>query len=362
MQRIVVWGTGKGAEKAVNIPEDSVDIVAFVDNREAKQGGRFLGKPVISPSDIRKYEYDKIVICSVYFNEIKEQILQNAFADERTIENSFYFNKLNILKYYGQRKLNQEEQEVIDYIQDHPLGVFNYTFAEKYRDLQTEVYFDKEHKMFYVFFDGKKMYFSKKFENEEHVREYYRSVLMEQDEASPHRYFDGRIKLQENSIIVDAGVAEGNFALSVIDYAKKIYIIESDEMWVEALKLTFEPYRDKVVFVPKFLSDQDDEYNITLDTLLKDESVDIIKMDIEGYEKKAVKGGLKTILHNYPQMVVCTYHEEQDEESIRGILQDTEYTLNVSDGYMIFIQKSNYSNGKEPKKMVRGLLFARKEE
>lgn len=362
MQKIIVWGTGKGAEKAVNIPEDPVDIVAFVDNKEAKQGGKFQGKPIIPPSDIRKYEYDKIVICSVYFNEIKEQIIQNGFADEHTIENCFYFNKLNMLKYYGQRNLNQEEQAVIDYIKYNPLNVFNYTFAEKYKNLQIEVYFDEEYKMYYVLFDSKKMYFSKKLETEECVREYYRSVLMEQDEASPHRYFDGRITMRENSIIVDAGVAEGNFALSVIDYAKKVYIIESDETWVEALKLTFKPYQDKVVFVPKFLSDQDDECSITLDTLLKDESVDIIKMDIEGFEKKAVMGGLKTILHNYPQMVICTYHEEQDEELIRGMLQDTEYTLSASSGYMIFIQKSNYSNGKEPRKMVRGLLFARKEE
>lgn len=53
---------------------------------------------------------------------------------------------------------------------------------------------------------------------------------------------------------MDAGVCEGNFALRFIDRARKIYLIEADASWMEALERTFALYREKIVFCNKFLS------------------------------------------------------------------------------------------------------------
>ena len=36
-----------------------------------------------------------------------------------------------------------------------------------------------------------------------------------------------------------------------VDVASKIYLFECDPVWIEALEKTFEPYKDKVVIVPK---------------------------------------------------------------------------------------------------------------
>jgi len=76
----------------------------------------------------------------------------------------------------------------------------------------------------------------------------FRSINKEQDNQSPHLYLTAEFQVDINSIVVDAGVAEGNFALSVVEKAKILYLIECDTEWMEALRLTFAPWKEKVVF------------------------------------------------------------------------------------------------------------------
>ncbi len=47
----------------------------------------------------------------------------------------------------------------------------------------------------------------------------------------------------------------------------------------------------------------------TLDHILPTEKVTLIKMDIEGYEMKALKGAEKTIRTWKPKLAICVYHE-----------------------------------------------------
>ena len=68
---------------------------------------------------------------------------------------------------------------------------------------------------------------------------YYRSVVTEQDARSPHCYANEAFGVKEGDVVVDAGAAEGIFTLDCIDRAKKVYIIEADAAWMEALKETF---------------------------------------------------------------------------------------------------------------------------
>ncbi|MBQ6847688.1 MAG: FkbM family methyltransferase [Clostridia bacterium] len=50
----------------------------------------------------------------------------------------------------------------------------------------------------------------------------------------------------------------------------------------------------------------------TVDDLLKGERVSIIKMDVEGEEKRAIKGAEKTILAHRPKMIISAYHRTED--------------------------------------------------
>ena len=59
-------------------------------------------------------------------------------------------------------------------------------------------------------------------------------------------------------------------------------------------------------------------------------------MDIEGYECKALLGS-KTLIKKNPKLkiVVCTYHNQEDEQAIRDLFND--YYMENSMGYMLFL-------------------------
>ena len=107
------------------------------------------------------------------------------------------------------------------------------------------------------------------------------------------------------------------------------------------LKVTFEPWKDKVIFVEKFLSDKSDETSISIDDLLEADAHEkyFIKMDIEGYEKKALAGMKKLIAgSDQIKMDICTYHYPDDLTQIESIIKKYGFNWNVSTGYLLFFQ------------------------
>ncbi|MBE6625706.1 MAG: FkbM family methyltransferase [Ruminococcaceae bacterium] len=51
---------------------------------------------------------------------------------------------------------------------------------------------------------------------------------------------------------------------------------------------------------------------LTIDSILKEKTVDIIKLDIEGAEHMALDGALTTLAHSSPNMIVSLYHRTDD--------------------------------------------------
>ena len=75
---ILIFGTGGSTELYLEDNKEyfkNIDILAFVDNDKSKIGGQFKNKEIISPSDIFKYDFDIILICSVYEEEIYNQLV-----------------------------------------------------------------------------------------------------------------------------------------------------------------------------------------------------------------------------------------------------------------------------------------------
>jgi 16S rRNA C1402 N4-methylase RsmH len=168
------------------------------------------------------------------------------------------------------------------------------------------------------------------------------------------------MNVEKGDIVIDAGVAEGNFALDVIDDVSKIYLIEADKEWIEALKETFKEYADKVVFVNKFLTDSNTEDSVSLDALIGNENINYIKMDIEGEEVKALYGAYNVLKRNNKlRLDICAYHNIEDEQLIKEHLSKLAFRISVSDGYMFFVDDDVYES-KEPR-LVRGLVHAVKE-
>lgn len=75
-----------------------------------------------------------------------------------------------------------------------------------------------------------------------------------------------------------------------------------------------------------------------LDTVLGDENVTFIKMDIEGSELEALKGAEHVIRRWHPQMAICVYHKAEDLFAI------TNYIHSISDGQYEYYLRHHSDN------------------
>lgn len=311
-------------------------ITDIFDNDSARWGeqlGCFIVRP---PGDFSGADYDKVVIATtLYTREVREQLLYNMQVDAGCIENSLFFARVKIMKKYKDMD-DAEIRMILDYLEDHNLDVFNYPFAEKYFHMDADIGFDDEVGMFYVNHCGMRMYMARHLDTREKVLHYYQGILMEQDALSPHRYLDDSFSVSDGDVVVDVGTAEGNFAMEVIDRASKIYLVEAEENWVEALQYTFANYRNRVVIIRGYASDVTEGNKMALDDVIK-EKVNFIKMDVEGAEPEALAGA-RRLLGNSDRLkcAVCAYHNNEDEERIRDFAQSAGLKISVTNGYMYY--------------------------
>ncbi len=240
------------------------------------------------------------------------------------------------------------------------VGAYNQNFAKKYEKVPGDkpelVQYDSQAGMFFALWNNRRMYYPKDYSRED-VLSAVNFVSLEQDLQSPHRYLDGDFDVQEGDIVIDAGVAEGNFALDIVDRAKKVYLVECEHMWIEALNKTFEPWADKVVIIEKMLGDTDDENHISIDSFVEEGHINFLKLDVEGAEIPALKGALK-VLENSRKVkcAVCAYHRKNAEKDICRLLEDYHFYTSAAKGYMFFKEDmDSWIDGELRHGIVRGV-------
>lgn len=354
----MIWGTGRFAEEVLRQCDvfGLYDVVGFIDNDIRKNGQIFYGKQVFSPNILCKETLDRVVILTFRYEEIKKQITYQFPEILANIEGMYFFYKQSLMKRYHNSR-DPEIKEVVKYLENHDLQVFNYNFVKKYDEMVFDINFDQVCSMYYVYHAGKKMYFAKQLNNKEEVAKYYRSILLEQDPKSPHKYMDEAFRVEENDVVVDIGVAEGNFSLQIIDHVSKLYIIEADDGWIEALRETFRDYEDKVVIINKHVTSFDLGKYATLDSIIK-EPVDFIKMDIEGNEWDALLGAKELIARSQNvKCAICAYHADCDEFLIKDTFKKYGMESSTTAGYMWFPEtvRQTYVSTRLCRGIVRGI-------
>jgi len=113
--------------------------------------------------------------------------------------------------------------------------------------------------------------------------------------------------------VIDVGAWCGTWAKAIEPYAKKVIAFEPDSIHFECLErnctVNCVPRKEAVGSENKFVALTEDNFTqakrikqeghikmVTLDTL-KFENVDMIKIDVEGYEMEVLKGAYKTLQH-----------------------------------------------------------------
>jgi hypothetical protein len=242
----------------------------------------------------------------------------------------FHFNNL------PPEDVNNEQREVLGYLEENPLSIFPYPFEHLYKASDIEVFFDETIYMRYVLLDGKKLYFKKRWK-EKRISRSFSDLLREQDTGSPHRYLTPDFNVSKDDVVADIGAAEGNFSLSVIDRVKKAYMLEYNREWAEALSATFKPYRDKTEIINKMVAGSDTDSTIRLDTFLKErKEITFLKIDVDGAEQLVLNSCLEILKSNRPlKIALCTYHRTNDEDDFTRLLRGYGFEVSPSRGYMV---------------------------
>lgn len=358
MSKILLWGTGQVAENLWKQCHTlgQYDLLGVIDNDPEKQGGIFKGLPIYPPGILTQYKVDYIVILSDAYEEIYMQIATNYPELKGLIQNKNFFYKESLLKRY-KYTTNPEKIQVLKYIEKYGLDIFNYEFTKRYKDMEIEINYDCDKKMFYVNHAGRYMYLSRELDNEKKAADYYRNILLEQDIHSPHRYITDEFNISNGDVVVDIGAAEGNFSIEIIDKVSKLYIIESDSNWIEALTETFKYDREKVVILQKFISSFDDGRYSKLDSLIH-EPVNFIKMDIEGNEWDGLQGGEQLVKASEGlKCSICCYHSDFDQTLVEDFMNKNGLAHYSSAGFMWFpwTIRQNYVSTRLNRAIIRGV-------
>lgn len=252
---------------------------------------------------------------------------------KRKINLFFLFNP-KLRKKYTQEISFINERAINDFSYSY---IFPYDFVFNYDYRKIEVYNDNLKGLFYIIHNGRRLYYSKEYQNEDDVRIQYYCICIEQDENSPHKYLDKHsFKINKNDVVVDIGAAEGNFALDYIEEISHLYIFEANKEWVIALEATFEPWKEKVTIINKYVSDINDDENLTLDSFLGNKIVNCIKIDVEGAELSILEKSELVLKNSNLSLFVCTYHQKDDANKFETLLQNKGFVCSFTENFMLF--------------------------
>lgn len=322
--------------------DPDAEVAEIWDNSKSCQGRivkyRDREIPIFAPHMIPG-EKKIIVLPDRYFNEIQDQLITMGYrkCDIFGYNVCFQWFAKRIVEKYSKTDDPILKQEV-DHIQRWGLDIFNNGLMEKYKNKEKDIqiFTDDENGLFYALWNGKRLYLKRSMTRTS-AQEYICSIMREQDPESPHSYRRPGFEITAEDTLIDGGAAEGFFSLENIDKVKKAILIEVDDEWVEALNYTFKDFKDKVVIVSKYLGDTCKANSITIDELANNENISFIKMDIEGAECSAIRGGERFLKGaSSIRLIVCSYHKSDDADFISGMLSEWGYRVDFSEGFMFF--------------------------
>lgn len=85
MKRVIVFGTGKGYIQLKSFFLSDVEVIAFCDNDSQKWNCEFENIIILNPKDIQKYDFDYLIIASIYYKEIEKQLQMIGIDNHRII-------------------------------------------------------------------------------------------------------------------------------------------------------------------------------------------------------------------------------------------------------------------------------------
>lgn len=176
-------------------------------------------------------------------------------------------------------------------------------------------------------------------------------------EENYNQYFDlDLVKPKQSAVYVDIGAYTGdtiiNYINTYLNY-KRIYAYEITDESIKAMQNNLKEYSN-IIFKKKAAMDVNSEFfinnniesasantitdegsqkviGVTLDSDIK-EKIDLIKMDIEGCEERALMGAIGHIKNDTPILLISVYHNHNDLWKLPKLI------YSVNDNYQFFLR------------------------
>jgi FkbM family methyltransferase len=206
---------------------------------------------------------------------------------------------------------------------------------------------------------GKIFYWPKEF-NQQELAWLYNEVFYPW-ENNPSSYGYPMLEIDQKDWVIDAGACEGFFSLYAFEKgANQVIAIEPLYSLKESLLKTFQEKVKTQQFsvisaalsnknTTMFLDSQGDyvcDSHIietqnghgvavsvtTIDTICEHYQLQgkgLIKMDIEGYEMKALEGAKQTLANDKPQLAIAVYHDYENALQCRNIILEANPTYKI---------------------------------
>lgn len=321
-KQIVIFGAGELGHKVYNILKSrEIPVKCFCDNKLSGRTDSRTGLKVVSLNELKE-EIGRLFILIAVFDAqgyfaVRRQLLEFGFENDHLKNSKMLSERLPIA--YLEENL-EKYREAYSLLED---------------DFSKEVYLNKIKKV------------------------YLHSDISDIVSDEQEEYFDKEVLLTEEEVFVDCGGFDGDTALKFIDKVngrfKRIIIFEPDETKVNLLRERMKGYdydfyqygvwSRKAVLrfdVRRGLGScisEDGKVEIetrALDDVIRDDIPTYIKMDIEGAEIEALKGGREMIQKYKPKLAVCIYHKPKDLFEIPIMLKE------MCGDYRLFVRQ--YAN------------------
>jgi len=250
---VIVYGAGTRGRLFLDICNNKVEIIAFCDTDEAKQGTLLNGFPIISMLEMKgKYEDRSIVISPMDYKEILADLLKMGFTEDRIHILSHFLEKNSNSQYFDETVPISRGGRFVD------AGAYDFETARRFMKWS-----EYEYDRIIAFEPNKEQY----------------SLCVEK--ASGFR----------DIVVYSCGLWNENGEIS--------FICDKTS-----------PYYSRVT--KERLGQSEQISVVKLDYVLDGERVDFIKMDIEGSELNALKGAEFTIKAYHPKLAISVYHNPED--------------------------------------------------
>jgi len=274
---VIIYGAGFVGLNFLQLCTD-VNVRAFCDSEESKQGSLFCDHKVISPEELANDYSDCAVAIAVF----------DSFAEKEII------TKLERLG------ISKEKIVTIDDIVPFRCDLRKAYFHPDIilpQQLQNE-----------VFIDGGCYDFRTSQRFKEYCKENYENIIAFEPNPKQYTICEERAGLIKNA--------------TVYPYA----------LWDNKAKLEFDNTRSSSAHISSQSESTMKIKAVKLDDILNGEKATFIKMDVEGAELNALKGAELTIREYRPKLAISIYHKPEDIWEIPG------YILSLYSDYRLFIR------------------------